>query len=263
MDCMAYLDYNGYKLFYEIQGQGNSSIIFIHGLCGDHKVWSKTASAFMNKYRVVTLDFFGHGNSSSEMPPKEAFDSMPRVIKKLIEEEGLQNVVLVGHSIMGNVLSSCIETKLDVRGYIFIDCAFNATERVVNSRNKLADSLLANPSDKLDSAIMTWYKTMMDLNANPNDNELILSSFKKLNPNWALNFLKTTNIIRQVPKTNIPILIFESKWLTKDEPERSFHKVLPNADYSLWPVTNHFFFVYKASKFNKIFQEFLDKYDVN
>ncbi|MBI5227724.1 alpha/beta hydrolase [Candidatus Micrarchaeota archaeon] len=256
---MAYVDHNGYELFYEIQGQGNSSIIFIHGLCGDHRVWSKTVSEFRNKYRVVVLDLFGHGNSSSKISPKAAFDAMPGVIEKLIEKENLQSVVLVGHSIVGNILSSCIEAKLNVRGYVFVDCTFNASERVVNSRNKLADSLLANPPDKLNSAIIAWYKTMMDMNSNAKDNELILSSFKKLNGNWALNFLKSTNIIRQVPKTSLPMLIFESTWLTKDEPERSFHKVLPQADFSLWQVTNHFFWVYDAPKFNKILKEFLDK----
>ncbi|MFY9484443.1 MAG: alpha/beta hydrolase [Patescibacteria group bacterium] len=256
---MAYLDKNGYKLFYEIQGQGNSSLIFIHGLCGDHRVWSKNVPAFTINYRIITIDMFGHGNSSADISPKAAFEAMPTVIEDLITKEKLQNVVVVSHSIAGNILLSCIEQNIkNVRGYVFIDCAFNANERVVNSRNKLADTLANNPAGKLNSAIVNWYKTMMDMNAATKDNELILTALNNLDGNWILDFLKATNFVRHVPNTNFPVLIFESDWLTKDEPERSFHKILPNADYSRWPVSNHFFFVYEASKFNQRLKKFLD-----
>ena len=224
-------------------------------------MWSKNIPAFTNKYRVLAIDIFGHGNSSAEISPKEAFESMPSAIKKIIEKERLGNVVLIGHSIAGNILLSCMEEKLrNVIAYVFVDCTFNATESVVNSRNKLADNLLNNPADKINLAMMKWYKNMMDSNASPEDNKLILSSFKNLNGKWALDFLKTTNFVRHVPKTSLPMLIFESDWLTKNEPERSFARVLPHADYFHWPVSNHFFFVYESSKFNEKLLDFLDKY---
>ncbi|MBI3261250.1 alpha/beta hydrolase [Candidatus Berkelbacteria bacterium] len=258
---MPYIDNNGYKLFYEIQGQGDLSLIFIHGLCGDHGVWSKNVPAFTNNYRVVTIDMFGHGDSSTDISPKGAFEALPTAVEGLITKEKLQNVVVIGHSIAGNILLSCIEQNIkNVRGYVFVDCAFNASERVVNSRNKLADTLASNPTDKLNSAIVNWYKTMMDMNAASQDNELILSALENLDGNWIIDFLKATNFVRQAPKTNLPVLIFESDWLTKDQPERSFHKVLAHADYSHWPVSNHFFFVYEAPKFNQRLQDFLDKY---
>ena len=255
-----YITINGHDLFYEIKGKGNNSIIFIHGLCGNHKVWYKNIPAFASKYKVLAIDIFGHGNSSKEISPKWAFESMASVIKKLIEKEGLQRVVLIGHSIAGNILLNCMEENpRNVVAYVFVDCPFNATERVVNSRNKLAGTLLANPPHQINTAIMKWYKTMMDMNASSDDNNLILSSLKNLDAKWALDFAKTTNFVRKVPQIWLPILIFESDWLTKDEPERSFTRALPHANYFHWPVSNHFFFVYQAGKFNKILQEFLDK----
>ena len=257
----GYINNKESDLFYETRGKGNNSLIFIHGLCGDHGVWSKNIPAFTSKYRVVAIDVFGHGNSDKEISPKEAFESMSSAIKSLIEKERLRRVALIGHSIAGNILLSCMEEKIkNVIAYVFVDCTFNATERVVNSRNKLADALLKNPADKINLAVMKWYKTMTDSNASPEDNKLILSSLKNLNGKWALDFLKTTNFVRHVPKTNLPILIFESDWLTKDEPERSFARVLPHADYFHWPVSNHFFFVYESWKFNRVLQEFLDKH---
>ena len=261
---MSFLEYNTHKLFYESLGEGNNPIIFIHGLCGNHRVWSKNIPAFADNNRVISIDMFGHGDSSNDISPKEAFESLPLALAKLIEQENLQNVVLVGHSIAGNILSSCIEQNIkNVTGYVFIDCAFNATQRVVDSRNKLADTLLGNPPDQLHPTVVNWYKTMMDMSADPKDNELILSALENIDKSWVLNFLKATNIIRQVPKTNLPVLIFETNWLTKDEPERSFYKVMPQADYVHWPVMHHFSFVYEAEKFNKQLQEFLDKYNFN
>lgn len=264
MNNKTYIDHNGHKLFYEIQGQGNSSLIFIHGLCGDHRVWSKNVPAFTNNYRVITIDMFGHGDSSTDISPKAAFEALPTAIEHVIAKEKPQNVVVIGHSIAGNILLSCIEQNIKgVREYVFVDCAFNANDRVVNSRNKLANTLANNPAGKLKSAIVDWYKTMMDMNAAVEDNKLILSALEKLDVNWILGFLKATNFVRRPPNTNLPILIFESDWLTKDEPERSFHKILPNADYSHWPVSNHFFFVYQADKFNQQLREFLDRHHLH
>lgn len=256
-----HITYRGHELFYEILGEGNDSLIFMHGLCGDHGVWSKNMPAFTGKYRVVAIDIFGHGNSDKEISPKEAFESMPPAINKVIEKEKLGNVALIGHSIAGNILLSCMEEKIkNVVAYVLVDCTFNAAKKIVNSRNKLADALLDNPADKINPAIMKWYKTMMDSSASPEDNSLILSSLKNLSGKWALDFLKTTNFVRHAPKSDLPMLIFESDWLTKDEPERSFARILPHADYFHWPVSNHFFFVYEARKFNRILQEFLDKH---
>jgi len=62
------------NLFYEINGKGDNSLIFIHGLCGSHNVWSKNIPAFTSKYRVLAIDMFGHGNSSKDISPKEAFE---------------------------------------------------------------------------------------------------------------------------------------------------------------------------------------------
>src|SRR3989338_2269269 len=145
-----HITYKGHELFYEILGEGNDSLIFMHGLCGDHRVWSKNMPAFTGKYRVVAIDVFGHGNSSAKISPKEAFESMQPAIKKIIEKEKLGNVALIGHSIAGNILLSCMEEKIkNVVAYVFVDCTFNAAEKIVNSRNKLADALLDNPADKI------------------------------------------------------------------------------------------------------------------
>lgn len=254
-----YIDIEGHNLFYDIQGKGNNSIIFIHGLCGNHKVWSKNVPAFAKKYRVVAIDMFGHGSSDKEIDPKEAFMAMPKAISSLIEKEGLENVALIGHSVAGNILLRCIEENININTYVFVDCTFNATENIVNSRNKLADAILNNPKSQINAAIIRWYKTMMDIGASPKDNEMILSSFKNLNGKWALDFVKATNFVGKVPKTSIPIFIFESDWLTKDNPERSFAKVLPKAGYFHWPALNHFFFVYEPKRFNMILLEFLNR----
>jgi len=253
-----YLDDNGYELFYEIQGKGENSLIFIHGLCGDHGVWSKNIPAFKDKYKVIAIDMFGHGSSDKRIAPKEAFESMPAIIKSLIEKEDLKNAVLICHSVAGNILLNCMEECIDIKSYVLVDCTFNATEKIVNARNRLADTMLKDPN--VNAAMTRWYKSMMDSNASTKDNELIISSFKDLDGKWALDFAKATNFVRKIPKINVPILIFESDWLTKDDPNRSFAKALPKADYFHWPASNHFFFVYEADKFNKVLKEFLDKH---
>lgn len=255
---MPFLEINHHNLFYQTSGQGNLALIFIHGLCGDHRVWSNNIPFFAKEYKVISVDLFGHGDSSKDLSPEEAFAHSAEAVEALIEKEAPNGAVLIGHSIAGNILLNCIERNIkNVRGVIFVDSTFNANERVVNSRNKLADSLLSNPSDHLNSAMVMWYRTMTDPNASVQDNALILSALKKIDPVWVLTFLKTTNNARTAPQTSIPLLIIESDWLTKDEPERSFRTAFPNAHFIHWQTSTHFFFVYEPEKFYRVVERFL------
>ena len=248
------------KIFYQSEGSSHQGIIFIHGLCGDRRVWTKTIPTFSASYQTIALDLFGHGDSSKDINPQEAFEEMPRVIERLIQRENLDEVVLVGHSIAGNILCECMEKNIDrVKGYVFLDCAWNATQRVVDSRNKLADELMALPTDEFFPKMKKWYQTMMEMDQPQSDNELILSAIDRLEGKWTMEFLKATNLVRKAPKTNVPTLLFESKWLTKIEPERSFRKAFPNSKLVMGTTPSHFFFVYDPDPFNQKLRSFVDQ----
>lgn len=60
---MPYLDVNGAKLYYEDQGSGDEAIVFGHGVLWSCRMYDDQVDALTDRYRCVTIDFRGHGQS--------------------------------------------------------------------------------------------------------------------------------------------------------------------------------------------------------
>ncbi len=55
---MAYIDYNGKKIFYEIIGEG-IPLIFLHGNSASSKMFQCVLDEYKNDYSIILIDFFG------------------------------------------------------------------------------------------------------------------------------------------------------------------------------------------------------------
>lgn len=55
-------EYKGKKVWYSTEGEG-SPVIFLHGWGCDHKIFSSFFGDFVSKFKVVSLDFPGFGES--------------------------------------------------------------------------------------------------------------------------------------------------------------------------------------------------------
>ena len=88
------------KLFYREYGQGIPFII-LHGLFGISDNWSTFGKLLKDKYHVYIPDMRNHGRSPHS--PVFDFPSMAEDIKEFIEELGLDDPILMGHSLGGKV----------------------------------------------------------------------------------------------------------------------------------------------------------------
>jgi non-heme chloroperoxidase len=95
---MAYfLTDDNVKLFYEVQGEGEKTIILIHGWSAHHLFYKKQIPELSKDYRVVCYDLRGHG--LSETPDYGyTISRYAQDLKNLIDFLGLKNVSLVGWS---------------------------------------------------------------------------------------------------------------------------------------------------------------------
>lgn len=50
------------KLYYEEHGEGQA-VVFIHGWSATHHIFKKQLSLFSQKYKVLSYDLRGHGDS--------------------------------------------------------------------------------------------------------------------------------------------------------------------------------------------------------
>ena len=60
---------DGTKIYYRYHDAANSkpTLVFIHGLSGNHTVWKFSIEYFMRRgYSILAYDLRGHGNSSTD-----------------------------------------------------------------------------------------------------------------------------------------------------------------------------------------------------
>lgn len=95
---------NGIPVDYTEYGEGPATLVFVHGWTCDESSWEAQADAFAERYRVVTLDLPGHGDSGS--PAEDAFsiDLFARAVEAVRTEVGAEEIVLIGHSMGAPVI---------------------------------------------------------------------------------------------------------------------------------------------------------------
>ncbi|QDP41314.1 alpha/beta fold hydrolase [Radiobacillus deserti] len=94
---MAYITLSdNTKLYYEDHGKGQP-VLFIHGVMMSSKFFHKQVPYFKEKYRMLTLDLRGHGQSN-KVEHGHTVAQYARDVKAFIEELNLKDVILVGWS---------------------------------------------------------------------------------------------------------------------------------------------------------------------
>lgn len=90
------------NIAYLEEGKGDQTLLFIHGLGSYHKAWLKNINVLKKDYRCIALDLPGYGDSSNGNHPYDML-FFAKTVREFIELLELQNVVLVGHSMGGQI----------------------------------------------------------------------------------------------------------------------------------------------------------------
>lgn len=96
---------DGVPLVYEVHGEQRSdapTLVLIHGWSCDRGYWEAQIAPLAERYRVVTLDLAGHGDSGLGRE-NWTIASYGADVAAVMEELDLERAVLVGHSMGGDV----------------------------------------------------------------------------------------------------------------------------------------------------------------
>ena len=91
---------NGVKLWVEDTGSGAQTIVFSHGLLWSGHMYDDQVAAFRDRYRCVTFDFRGQGQSERTASGYD-MDTLARDAEALIADLGVAPVHFVGLSMGG------------------------------------------------------------------------------------------------------------------------------------------------------------------
>lgn len=132
------------KIAYIDEGSGEQTLILIHGLASNAGFWRYNIPELSKHFRVIAVDLPGYGKSQKGNY-SYSISFYAEQIKNLIEELNLMNVVLVGHSMGGQI------------GIMFS----------INYPNTLSKLILASPAgfEEFQRGEGDWLRSVMTMKA--------------------------------------------------------------------------------------------------
>ena len=250
------LSFDSERIAYNVVGKGEPALIFIHGWCCDSRYWENQLSAFSSKYKVITIDLAGHGNSSSNRSDYTML-SFAEDIKAVIDKEKIKRAILIGHSMGGGVIAEAARLMpKKVIGIIGIDTLQNVAEQLPQ---KVLDKVIkpfeldftkamqafVQPMfpEKSDKKLVNWVEEDMS----SEQKKVALSAFR----NYAGQNVngEASKVFDQI---TVPVILINSRlWPTNSEENRKHIK-----NYKLFYIekTGHFPMLEKPKTFNRLLQ---------
>jgi pimeloyl-ACP methyl ester carboxylesterase len=258
-------------------GQGEETIVFIHGLAGSWVNWLENIPAFSDRYRVIAMDLPGFG--SSPMPgEKISIPGYGRFVDALLDRLGVGAAVVVGNS-MGGFIGAEIAIQFPprVERLVLISAAglsieYRRDERILAVMRRFermltmygvwigtrTGPLVRRPRSR--RALMRVVAEHAELLPAALVAEQIKGSGK---PGFidALDALTDYPIRARLPEIACPTLIV---WGAEDRlvPVRDadeFERLIPDARKIVFPDTGHVAMFERPRAFNELLDAFLEE----
>jgi pimeloyl-ACP methyl ester carboxylesterase len=117
------------RIQYWVQGADRApTLLFLHGATLDHRSWDAQVAALRHRYRIVTLDLRGHGQST--MDGRFYFEAAVGDVLALLHHLRADRLVLIGLSLGGNIAQEIVYRAPElVDGLVVADSTCNTAPR--------------------------------------------------------------------------------------------------------------------------------------
>jgi 3-oxoadipate enol-lactonase len=124
------LESDGEEIYYEVSGAGAETVVFCHGLGGNHAVWFQQVPVFARSFRVVTWSQRGFGLSSNRAGASGPHAAVAD-LAALLDHLDIDRAHVVGQSMGGwAVVGFALRSPERVRSLVVAD----STGGIVNER---------------------------------------------------------------------------------------------------------------------------------
>ena len=117
---MTNLRYKNTKISYSDSGKG-ITIVLLHGFLENATMWEVYTAAFKEKYRVITIDLLGHGNSEC-LGYVHTMEDQANMVYAVLQDLKIRKSVFVGHSMGGYVALAFAELYPEnTKGFVLLN----------------------------------------------------------------------------------------------------------------------------------------------
>jgi pimeloyl-ACP methyl ester carboxylesterase len=102
MDDAKHVTLHGHRVTYRDDGDGDETILLIHGMAGSSRTWRDVTPALAQRYRVVAPDLLGHGESAKPMGDY-SLGAHASGLRDLMARLEIERATIVGQSLGGGI----------------------------------------------------------------------------------------------------------------------------------------------------------------
>lgn len=229
---------DGLPVAFEVSGSGPLTIVFIHGLVGDHADFDSLTSYVAGSQRVVAVDLPGAGESGRHRS-SWTMESFGHDVATVINHLGLDELVLVGHSLGGNVtVEAALQLNGRVRGLVWVS-SFRSLDSVPTSSE--LEAWFAPFNVDFAAAMDDLNRRNFGPNADPGLVEAVTAKARKAEPRRTLGLLKSwfehaDVVVQALPRIGAPVYAINPGFKPNDEESFARHGV----DLRIIPGVGHF-----------------------
>ncbi len=130
------IKFNNISIRYKIEGMG-TVVVLLHGYLESLDIWSAFSEELMKKFRVISIDFPGHGQSGI-IADIHTMEMLAEGVKAVLDELNIYKCILIGHSMGGYVTMAFADLFPNrLYGYsLFHSTPFRDTEEKKRNRNR-------------------------------------------------------------------------------------------------------------------------------
>jgi len=138
--------FEGHTLHYRDEGREHEqTLVLLHGYLQNLDIWSSYVLSYLRSMHVITIDLPGHGYSEC-FGEVHSMDLMARAVKAVLDDAGVEQCVLIGHSMGGYVALAYADMYPHrLRGLGLLHShALADTESAIERRMETCDSVAQN-----------------------------------------------------------------------------------------------------------------------
>lgn len=243
---------DGTPISYEIYGKGEPTLIFVHGWSCDSRYFRMQIPHFSKEHRMVLVDLAGHGHSGMDRT-RYTMKSFGEDVKAVVEATGSGKVILIGHSMGGNVIAEAALLMPErVLGLIGIDTLENVEYRMTADE---MENMLFPFREDFGKRVRSFAGDMILPSTDPVLREWIVSDMAAAPPSVAISAIEemlklyvtgeAASIFKEIP---LPVVTVNANlWLLNTEGNR---KYMHSYEAIVLDDTDHFLMMDQPERFN-------------
>jgi pimeloyl-ACP methyl ester carboxylesterase len=244
-------------IYYVEKGTGDTTLFFLHGWSINSGFWGSQMNFFSRNYRTIAIDLAGFGKSTSDRRDytvEKYGDDIIDIINKL----DLKNVILIGHSMSGDIiLEAALKNNNAIIGIVGVDnFKFVGSELSPGQLKEMNSFIDTLKKDYKNVAPEYAAKYLFSPSTDSTIRERVKKDYKESNPEVAISSIENVfkyDEIKKLPGLNYKLYLINSDGMaTNVEGLKKYCK----SSFEVLDIhgTGHFPMIEKPDEFNRLLQ---------